>query len=225
MATTGPLYRIGDIVYLNESANLGELEAYKIGAIQQAQPGRWVYQIFIEKRPPDSQTVEDRDDLRFPHELFFDEVDLLTLCEANNIALNNVQNRINRLMNELTNCASGSTGTHPGPGPIPKGDARFSIGDNIFVKASANLGFLETYKVTNIHKRPGVAEFMYELDIHGTAKVNNPYLNLNKFRQMFFREPELIDLCEALNTALIALDRKIARLLAIKAAFCFPEIP
>lgn len=212
----GPLYKINQVVYLNESAYLGELEAYKIGAIQQAQAGRWVYQIFIEKRPPDAQTAEDRVDLRFPREMFFDEAELLTLCDAVNIALHNVQFRINRNMNFLSNCGEGSVGSTP----IPKGDARFNIGDDVFIKASAELGFAEVYKVTNIHKRPDVAEFTYELDIHGTSKVTGLSLNLTKFRQLFFREPELINKCEALNIALVALERKIAHLLAIKEAFC-----
>lgn len=215
---TGPFYKINDIVYLSESAHLGELDAFKIGAIHQAQPGRWVYQIFIEKRPPDTQTVEDRDDLRFTRQLFYEEAELLTLCEAVDTALANMQFRMNKTLDLLAGLCGG---TFPAP-VVKQGDSKFSIGDVIFIKASANKGFLEHYKVTDIHKQPSVAEYVYELDIHGTAKVTTNALVLNKplFRQLFFREPELIDQCEALNTVVIALERKVLRLLAIKEAFC-----
>lgn len=216
---TGPKFKINDIVYLNESANLGELDAYRINAIQQAISGRWVYQFFIEKRPPAGQTVEDRIDLKLPRQLFFDEAELLTLCEAVNIALLNVQHRMNVALNiKATICG----GSFVSPTPVvKKGDSRFSLGDTVYIKASAERGFTEFYQVTNIHKQPSVAEFMYELNIYGTAPVRDNKLNLNKvFRQIFFREPELIDQCEALNIMVGALDHKVARLLAIKEAFC-----
>ena len=214
---TAPLFKINQVVYLNESAHLGELEAYKIGAIQQAQADRWVYQIFIEKRPPDSQTVEDRIDLRFPRELFYGESELLTLCEATNIALLTEQRRINRMMGLHANC-SGSAGYQPPK--HKKGDSLFNINDTVYVKASAGKGFLETYQVTNIHKQPSVSEFMYELNIYGNPQVLSDVLDLSKFRQLFFRESELLDQCGALDIALGALERKVARLLAIKEAFC-----
>jgi hypothetical protein len=214
---TAPKFKIGDIVYLNESANLGELDAYKIDAIQQSLQGRWIYQIYIEKRPPDGQTVEDRVDLKLPRQLFFDEAELITLCQAVNTAVNNVQHRMNSTLNVLAAVCGGSAGTPV----IKKGDSRYSIDETVYIKASAERGFTEFYHVTNIHKRPDVAEFMYELNIYGTARVTNNKLNLNKvFRQIFFREPELIDQCEALNIIVGALDHKIARLLAIKEAFC-----
>lgn len=212
----GPLFKIGDIAYLNESAQLGELEAYRIGAVSQSSPGVWIYQIFIEKRPPDGQTVEDRIDLRQPTELFFSEAELLTLCDAVNIALHNTQGRINRGMQLLSSVCRGSDDI----APVPRGHSRFDVGDTVFVRASAVRGFVESYVITNIHKRPDVAEYEYELDIHGTWPVFSNTLDLSKFRQLFFREPELVNQCEALNMSLDALDRKVARLLAIKVALC-----
>ena len=215
---TAPFYKINDIVYLAESANLGELDAFKIGAIHQANPGRWVYQIFIEKRPPDSQTVEDRDDLRFPRQMFYEEAELLTLCQAVDTALHNLQHRMNNMLSRQAELCGP---TFPGP-VVPKGDSKFNIGDVIFIKASANKGFLEHYKVTDIHKQPSITEYTYELDIHGTAAVTTNALVLNKplFRQLFFRESELIDQCEALNTVVVALERKVLRMLSIKETFC-----
>lgn len=215
---TGPLHKINDVVYMNEAANLGELDAFKVGAMHQVHPGKWVYQIFIEKRPPDSQTVEDRDDLRFTRQMFYDEAELLTLCPAVSAALHNVQHRMNSTLDQLASLCGGSAGT-----PIvKKGDSRFDVGDTIFIRASANKGFLEHYRITDIHKQPSVAEYMYELDIHGTAPVTTNALVLNKplFRQLFFRESELIDQCEALHTVVIALEHKVIRLLGIKEAFC-----
>lgn len=211
-----PRYKIGDIVYLIESASLGELEAYKIGALSSREAGTWVYQIFIDQRPTVSgQTVEDRFDLRNPTELYFDESEVTDLCDAINLALNNIQGRMNRAMSLTEECPT------TGLPLVPAGAPRFEIDDTVVIKASANIGFIEAFKVVHIYKDPGEAQYIYKLNTHG--KVPTAYdfkIRSDKYNELFFREQELMTQCEGLNAILLALDRKIARLLALKAAHC-----
>ena len=219
-----PKYRIGDVVHSIESASLGELDAYKIGSIHQKSPGVWVYQIYIEKRPPDQQTVEDRIDLRYNANLFYEETELVDLCTAVNLAINNVQARINRIFLMLGNC-----GTDEPIPSVPQGDARFNLRDVVWIKASADLGFIETHKVIEIHRAPGTAEYIYRLDTDGATIPTNPLRNAAAVKWewpvLYFRERELVSQCEALNMVMAALERKISRLLAIKLVLCEQPTP
>jgi hypothetical protein len=214
----GPKYKIGDVVYSVESASLGELDAYRIGSIHQKSPGVWVYQFYIEKRPPDQQTVEDRIDLRSTWDLFYEETDLTDLCTAVHLAVLNVQARINRVTLLLQNCGTDV------PAIIPN-NARFSLTETVWIKASADIGFLETHKVIEIHRAPDAAEYIYRLDTDGSAKIpTNPLRSVSApswdWPVLYFRERELVSQCEALNMVMVALERKISRLLAIKLTLC-----
>lgn len=212
---TKPTYNIGDVVYSVESAALGELDAYRIGSIHQKAPGFWVYQIYINKRPPDQQTVEDRIDLRTTSNLFFEESDLTGLCGAVHLAVLNVQSRINNIFLKLQNCGTGAD---------PIGVPRFDLNNVVHIKASAEIGFLETHKVIEIHRAPDTAEYIYRLDTDGAKIATNPLFSVSapksEWPVLYFRERELISECEALNIVMAALERKIARLLAIKLALC-----
>jgi hypothetical protein len=212
----GPKYRIGDVVYSVESATLGELDAYKIGAISQKSPGVWVYQFYIEKRPPDQQTVEDRIDLRSTWGLFYEESELTDVCTAVHLAILNVQARINRTSILLQKCGTDEPATPPG--------ARFNLGEVVWIKASADIGFLETHKVIEIHRAPSAAEYIYRLDTDGAKIPTNPLRSVSAVKWewpvLYFRERELVSECEALNMVMVALERKISRLLAIKLTIC-----
>jgi len=140
------------------------------------------------------------------------------MCSAVNLAINNVQGRINRAQSLLTHCGSEEV-----PAP-PSNDARFSLNDIVYIKASADLGFLETHKVIEIHRAPDTAEYIYRLDLDGatipTAPLRNAQAVKWEWPVIYFRERELISQCEALNLLLAALDRKMARLLNIKLTLC-----
>lgn len=213
----GPKYKIGDIVYSVESASLGELDAYRIGSIHQKVPGVWVYQFYIEKRSPDQQTVEDRIDLRTTWGLFYEEADLTDVCTAVQLAVLNVQARINRINLLLQNCGTDVPAT-------PPNGARFSLNEVIWIKASADIGFLETHKVIEIHRAPDTAEYIYRLDTDGAKIPTNPLRSVSAVKWewpvLYFRERELVSQCEALNMVMVALERKISRLLAIKLTLC-----
>jgi hypothetical protein len=210
---SAPIFSLNEIVYLAESASLGELEAYRIGAIKQASADVWLYQIFIDQKPPAEQTVGDRIDLKEPEELLFEESELIGLCSAVNTAIKNVEQRINKTQNLIAECET------TGLPPVVIGAPTFAIGDTVFIKASASIGFIETYKVVSIHRVQDSQEFTYELDLT-SARFNN---GLRQTMQLFFKERELVDKCTALNLSLAALDRKISRLLTIKFNLCTSE--
>lgn len=218
----GPKFRIGDVVYSVESASLGELDAYKIGSIHQKSPGVWMYQFYIEKRPPDQQTVEDRIDLRYSTNLFYEETELTGLCDAVQIALNNVQIRMNRACTAREQC-----GTNEQTPIIPVNGSRFSLNDTVYIKASADIGFLETHQVIEIHRAPDVAEYIYRLNTDGakipTAPLRNDAAVKWEWPVLYFRERELVSQCEALDSVVLALERKVSRLLGIKLALCCPN--
>lgn len=222
-----PAFKIGDVVYLVESAALGELEAYKIGGLKQVTAGTWVYQIYIEQKPPTEQTVGDRIDLKEPRELFYEESEIFTLCEAIQTAINNLVIRINRTQFQIEECLGQIETTYIDPVPVPQpnpgpNEPRYNIGDVVFVKNSANIGFLESYKVTTINKQPDSREFIYDLDLTTTKLA--PQVTQGgtpRFKKdIFFKERELITKCEAVNLVMAALQRKMSRLLALKATHC-----
>lgn len=222
-----PHFKIGEVVYLVESAALGELEAYKIGALKQTSPDVWVYQIFIEQKPPTEQTVGDRIDLKESRDLFYEESELFTLCEAIQTAINNVEIRINRTQFMIDECNGVQGGTYIDPIPVPQpnpgpNEPRYNIKDTVYVKASANIGFLEDYQVTGIMKQPSNREYMYSLSL--TTLKLSPGLTLSgkpRFKEnIYFKERELITKCEALDLAVASLDRKMSRLLALRISLC-----
>lgn len=217
-----PKYKIGDVVHSVESAALGELDAYRIGSIHQKSPGVWVYKIYVERRPPDQQTVEDRIDLRSTWDLFYEESELTDVCTAVNLAILNVQARINRTTQQLQNCGTDI------PAIIPN-QPRFNLAETVYVKASADIGFIETHQVIEIHRAPDTAEYIYRLNTDGAKIPTNPLRSASAVKWewpvLYFRERELVSQCEALNMIMLALERKIARLLAIKLTLCLPITP
>lgn len=225
---SAPKFKIGEVVYLSEPATLGELDAFRIGAIHQKSANTWIYQIFIEQKPPREQTVGDRIDLKESRNLFYDEGELLTLCEAVELAISNIQVRINRMQLIQDGC-SATVGANPPPAPqIEPGAPLFENNSVVFIRASANIGFLESYRVLRTHKIPSSNEYMYELNLFSSANNTSiPVLTEQDSRvidRLYFKERELITKCDAALAALNALDRKMVRLLGIKLALCTDEI-
>ncbi|MEM3000680.1 MAG: hypothetical protein QXP41_00610 [Candidatus Nitrosocaldus sp.] len=234
-----PKFRINDVVYLVESAALGELEAYRIGALRQHTDGDWIYDIYIDQKPPAEQTVGDRIDLKTTVDASFHESDLATLCEALNIAIYNVQSRINRYSNiyttecgasiDITGTSMPTTGTDMTTGtgtdhipplvPSSSGTStkpKFSIGQTVYVRSSAQIGFLEPHIVTNIHMAPTASEFVYQLDLTTVKNVYRPITGTI----IYFKERELLNKCDALRFAISALNSKMMRFLGLKLAHC-----
>jgi hypothetical protein len=109
---TIPQFKIGDLIYLKSSAQIGFLESYRITEVFQVMKDRWLYKIAIEKNPPTSQTVGDRIDLKTYADLIFDESELLTYCEAQELVVISLERRLTVERARLTaRCQSGSGGS------------------------------------------------------------------------------------------------------------------
>jgi hypothetical protein len=101
-----PIYSITDIIYLRESAVLGFIESYRVDGIKyDNETGQWIYQIAIRSRGPSVSTVIDHNDLREHHEiLMFREDELVTFCEALELAIQNTTERLNYLTSLRAKC-------------------------------------------------------------------------------------------------------------------------
>jgi len=99
MATKPPKFSIDDTIYLRESAMLGFIESYKItGMHYETSSGQWIYHIAIKPRRESFTTVMDMYQLVNKEELLLREDELVTFCEAVNLAIIETQRRLNQLL-------------------------------------------------------------------------------------------------------------------------------
>jgi hypothetical protein len=105
-------FKIDDVVYLRTSAQIGFLESYKVTGIYQVRNGVFTYTININERPPSAQTVGDRIILKQPTTLYFNEDELLSYCEAQQIVVDHLRRRLASEEARLqARCPSGSGGS------------------------------------------------------------------------------------------------------------------
>jgi hypothetical protein len=95
---TAPLYNIGDVVYLRESAALGFLEAYIIKEMTHQPDGNLVYTLVTSLKPPEAvQTIGDRVTGQLALPIKFYEEDLIEYTEALELCISNLQTQLNTL--------------------------------------------------------------------------------------------------------------------------------
>jgi hypothetical protein len=87
MATT-PTHKIGDVVYLKESAALGFLETVLIKRISSTVDGTWNYGIDVAVRPSQGGTYGDMIGGTTMRQVVYSEAELITKCEALQLCLN-----------------------------------------------------------------------------------------------------------------------------------------
>ena len=106
-------YNVGDMVFLSESARIGFLESYRVNKVIQYDTGIWRYEIIISAKPPSiSQTVGDRITLKSGEIIVFEEYELITMCDALDLAITSVQSRLDELRRtKATYCRSEGSGT------------------------------------------------------------------------------------------------------------------
>jgi len=105
-----PIFDINDVVYLRESAVAGFIERYQISSIRyDNSSSQWVYAIDIKQRGPAHSTVLDRVDLTARSTLEFRQSELLTFCEAMEIAIIESEKRLERLRITYSQRCGGST--------------------------------------------------------------------------------------------------------------------
>jgi hypothetical protein len=203
-----PLYNRGDTVYLSDSAGIGRLEGYRVGDVRQIASNRWLYQIEFLKKPPATALIGDTYDGRLPihgstPNFFFAEEALVDLCTALTMAVNSTQRQITNITNKLAACTT--------PDPIEAGAPRFAIDDAVYFKASARIGFIEGGRIRSIFEvgtQPGSQAKRYEYSVNFKATNDS---------KLYFREDELITLCEAYPLVLAFLNTQLARLQAQQA--------
>ncbi len=234
MARMKPKFRINDLVYLESSARVGRLESYRVSGIQLLGTRNWIYQFIIDQRPPAEATVGDRVDLKEGTELFFSEAELLEACEAMPIVIDTLERTIRKFTLARDGKCEDSDVTDPPAVPAVPGevlDPKYDVDDFVFIKVSAKIGFIESHRITNIHRRPNAREWIYELDVHGDKRQRDRFGNLDfrirpyqkgtwPPRQFFFLESELTNECKALDLALSHFERDLTKVLREFAAVC-----
>lgn len=109
--TKAPIYNIGQVVYLKESAALGFLEAYAIKSIAYDPAGRILYGLSTSVRSPNAvQTVGDRITGLHAPPLSFYEEDLILFCAALDLCIANLQLQLTNLQTLRSNCNQGTVG-------------------------------------------------------------------------------------------------------------------
>jgi hypothetical protein len=89
---TAPIYNIGDVVYLRESAALGFLEAYAIHSMRYLPNGTVLYKMITSLAPPTAvQSIGDRVTTQRIHPLEVLETELVDYCDALTLCHSNLQ--------------------------------------------------------------------------------------------------------------------------------------
>jgi len=88
----------------------------------------------------------------------------------------------------------------------------YQIDDEVFLIASAKIGFLESYRITSIHSITA-NKFAYQINIRekGPSETTvGDYINTKYSRILYFGEEELTDFCGAINLQVTNLQRRLA---------------
>lgn len=109
-----PLYSQGETVYIKESAALGFLEAYIVDTITHLPTGVIHYELISSLAPPAANmTMGDRNIGRRKLPVTFIESDLITYCDALDLAISNTQVQLSTLqaLQDAAGCIDAGTGT------------------------------------------------------------------------------------------------------------------
>lgn len=109
---TSPKFNVEDIVFLQESAALGNLESYVVAEVIQQPSGNFTYKFAVPERPPvNNTTVGDRNNLRQSQDFELLESELLTQCEAVALGVTKLQQDLNKVQQlQATFCSETGTG-------------------------------------------------------------------------------------------------------------------
>ena len=95
---SAPRYAIGDILYVKESAAVGALEAVIISGVEM-QPDNmvWVYKVTLAGNPQARATFGDMIQYYGSAKLYWWESELVSACDAYDLAIDYLQARINTI--------------------------------------------------------------------------------------------------------------------------------
>lgn len=100
MATPAPKWSVDNIVYIQASAKVGFLEAYKVSGIHRIR-GRWTYSIDIMQKPPSEPSIGDMIDIKQERVMYFDENELIDFHEALLLVKNGLDSKRNKIQQML----------------------------------------------------------------------------------------------------------------------------
>ena len=187
-----PLFKRDDIAYLITSASIGKLEGYPVSSVR-SRGGLWEYRVDYDSRPPDQQPVGDRYDSRIPEvSVYHTEAELTTLCGAVGLALVSLNRQLSKTQALLSGCV-------PDEVRSSSDEPQFDVGDQVWFKAAAKIGFLDSAYVIEIDGAPAGAG----------ARLRRFTYILDKKPKLFFYEDELTTYCDALNDAQASLQRQV----------------
>ncbi|MBD3407192.1 MAG: hypothetical protein GF411_13820 [Candidatus Lokiarchaeota archaeon] len=202
-----PRFKVNDAVYLSESATMGRLESYRIDGVRYNQRLQdWIYSCVITMKGPETDTVIDNYNLKKSSVLEFKESTLSTLCEALDKAIPTLHHEIN-LLNIRRNVMSGVQETTNTDNPF-----LYETGDEVYLRESAILGFIERFTVGNIKQDLSTKNWLYQ--------ITRPDVDSKYFSTLWFRSDEIVKLDEALELAINNYQTKINELTSLRESMC-----
>jgi hypothetical protein len=99
----------------------------------------------------------------------------------------------------------------------PNSQPRFSLDESIYLRASAEVGFLESYLVSNVQYNRRSSQWVYQISLAEGGLRQAPFtigdkVNLKFSRDLYFSENELVTMCEAALMVRTSLERKLAKI-------------
>ena len=92
-------------------------------------------------------------------------------------------------------------------------NSRWEIDDLVYLEVSARIGFLESYKVTNIIKSR--ARWLYTINVEQkppSEPTIGDFIDIKRTRMLWFDESELINFEEALLLAKSSTENKLTKI-------------
>jgi hypothetical protein len=98
----------------------------------------------------------------------------------------------------------------------------FRIDDVVYLRSSAQIGFLEAYKISGIFQLRN-DRYVYTIDINRrppSAQTLGDHIDLKRIQTLYFTEDELLTFCEAETLVVQNLERRLREEKARFAARC-----
>lgn len=100
---------------------------------------------------------------------------------------------------------------------------KYNPGDTIYLRESAVLGFIESYKIDNVSYDKSTSQWMYNVNVKHRGPAPSTTIDRVTLRNsecLLFRESELIEFCDAIQLAIDESENRLAKLKNIRDARC-----
>jgi len=103
------------------------------------------------------------------------------------------------------------------------GNPVFCVGDAVYLRESAIAGFLESYRIDGVQFDNQTKQWAYHVIIRQGGPENSTIIdsyNLHAISNLWFRQDELVVLCDALDLAINKMQTDLNRLQNMRATRC-----